>query len=219
MSISKATIKYKVISSKLLLNLMNKELVSIDEITKKASIDYKKKRLREEHSKIQEKYSADKIDKRILKKQITLYNLELTKLELEYNKISRLIQQKDLFYKRLEIIHNILNHDEEDKHISIDDLYLSLLEVIKDEYIKDLEIRLKINKLILLINDYDNNLTKNEICKYQDEIYEIKLELKETKKVLKVDKLEKIKNIQFEKLVESSTTLLNELYGKEIYEN
>lgn len=219
MSISKATIKYKIISSKILLNLMNKELVSIDEITKKASIDYKKKRLREEQSKIQEKYSADKIDKKILKEQITLYNLELTKLELEYNKISRLIQQKDLFYKRLEIIHNILNHDDEDKHISIDDLYLSLLEVIKDEYIKDLEIRLKINKLILLINDYDNNLTKNEICKYQDEIYEIKLELKETKKVLKVDKLEKIKNIQFEKLVESSTTLLNELYGKEIYEN
>lgn len=218
MAVKKIPMKSKIIFSKLLLSIMNKELVSIDEITKKASINYKKKKLREEYSEIQEKYEASIIDNETLKEQMQLYNLELTKLELEYYKIAENIQEKDLYYKRLEILHDILNSDQEDSIVKTDDLYSDLIEAIKDEVIKDLEVKLKISNLELEIGTYSKQFTNEDICKYQDQIYELKLELRETKKVLKIDKLDKIKEFPFEKLVEESYNLLNSLYEEEIYD-
>lgn len=193
---------------------MNKELVTIDEITQKASIDFKKKKLREDYSKDEEKYSASVIDKETLEKKFNEYNLELTKLELEYSKIARKIQNKDLYYKRLEILHNILYNNDPNK---LDDLYDDLIESIKDEFIKDMEIRLKICKLEFLIDDKTKELQDVEKCLYQDKIYELKLEIRETKKVLKINKLDKIKQLPFEKLVEPSNELLSFLYKEDIY--
>lgn len=218
MAVKKISMKSKIIFSKLLLSIMNKELVSIDEITKKASINYKKKKLREEYSKIQEKYEASIIDNKMLKEQMQLYNLELTKLELEYYKIAKNIQSKDLYYKRLEILHDILNSDQEDSIVKTENLYSDLLEAIKDEVIKDLEVKLKICSLELEIGTYSKQFSNEDVCKYQDQIYELKLELRETKKVLKIDKLDKIKEFPFEKLVEESYNLLNSLYEEEIYD-
>lgn len=218
MAVRKIPMKSKIIFSKLLLSIMNKELVSIDEITKKASINYKKKKLREEYSEIQEKYEASIIDNETLKEQMQLYNLELTKLELEYYKIAENIQEKDLYYKRLEILHDILNSDQEDSIVKTDDLYSDLIEAIKDEVIKDLEVKLKISNLELEVGTYSKQFSNEDICKYHDQIYELKLELRETKKVLKIDKLEKIKEFPFEKLVEESYNLLNSLYEEEIYD-
>lgn len=218
MAVSNMTLQSKIILSKLLLHMMEKESTSSEEATKSVEISHRKKKLRDDISKLQERYSASLINGNELREEMKLYNYRLKELESEYNETQSSITAKELYYKRLEILHNILNNDPEETFIETDELYQQLIEVIKDEVIKQLEAKLNSARLKLQLNIYNKRLTKEEENGYRDQIYDIQLDIQEFKKVLKIDKLNMIKEIPLDRLVnDGSYTILKRLYQEDIF--
>lgn len=218
MAVGNMTLQSKIILSKLLLHMMQKVAISNEEINKSREINSLKKKLRGDYSELQEKYAASLINGNELREEIKLYNYKLKKLELEYHEIQSSITAKELYYKRLEILHNILNNDHEETFIETDHLYQQLLENIKDEVIKELEAKLDSARLVLQLNIYSKELSKENEHRYRDQIYDTQLEIQELKKVLKIDKLDMIKEIPLDKLVnDGGYSILEDLYKEDIY--
>lgn len=218
MAVKNITFQSKIILSKLLLNMMGKGLPSSEELNESAEINHRKKKLREDYSKLQEKYSASLVSGNELREEMKLYNFKLKELELDSYKTQSVIKAKELYYKRLEILHDILNNDVEETFIETDELYRQLIETIKDEVINELESKLNLARLVLQLNAHNKELTKEDEHRYRDQIYDVQLDIRELKKVLKIDKLNMIKEISFDKLVnDDSNTIINSLYQEDIY--
>lgn len=218
MAVENMTLQSKIIISKLLLHMMEKELVTREEANKNLEINHRKKRLMDDYTKLQEKYSVSLVSADELREETKLYNFRLKKLELESFQIQSIITEKEFYYKRLEILHNILNNDSEETFIETDELYIQLIEAIKDEFINESETKLNLARLNLQLNIHSKELTREEEHRYRDQIYDIQLEIKEIKKVLKIDKLNLIKQIPLDKLInDSSNSILISLYKEDIY--
>lgn len=210
----------KLIFSKILLNKMYKEKPSIDEIVKSSEIEVNKEKLRDSYSEIQEKFVADQLESNTLKDEMRLYNFKMLKLELSLHEVLSEINKKKLYYHRLEVLYNLINNDPKETFVEYDDLFSQLLESIKDEAVNELETKLNILRLTLQANVYSKELSREDENKYRDQLYDVQTELKELKKVLKIDKLNELKGISLDKLAnDSSTSLLNNLYQNELYSN
>lgn len=218
MSVENIPTKSKLILSKLVLSLMNKEIILTDELIRKAEIKLQKKKLREDYASSLEKFSASIINDKILHEERRVYNYRLTHLDLEYYQTESNIKKRELYYKRLEIIHNLLNNDPEITSIPYDEIYSSLIDAIKNEAISELEIKLKLSKLKLQMNVYTHELSSEDKDKYQTQVNETKQELEEVKKILTIDKINDIKEMAIDKIINNSSySLLSNLYKDELY--
>ncbi|HPF82820.1 MAG TPA: hypothetical protein PLV83_01440 [Bacilli bacterium] len=217
MSVATIPMKSKIIFSRMLANMMKKEIISKDELTKQVDINQAKQHLREYYTELQEKFSTGLITEEEYRKETSMYNYKLIKLNFDCYETESKIKEKELYYKRLEILCDILNGEQESID-SLDSLYSNLLENIKDEAIERLRAKLNMTRLILQMNVYSKEIDKEQEFEYRDALYNTQTEMEEIKKFLKVDKLDKVKEFPFEKLVNSDGyNLLCTFYEEELY--
>ena len=208
----------KIIFSKLIFNMMNKNLITDEEAIKKKDLQYRKRQLRQEYVDLQEQHAAFSMNDNESRDEAVAYNVKMADAELDFLKANDQITKKELYYKRLEILHNILLNDINHSGISNDELYHELLEVIKDEVVFALTSKQDMIRVIRQSNVYTKALTKKEEYEYYDQLYNIQLQLQELKKVLKIDKVAELKAFPFDSLVNfSGDVILDRLYYEELY--